>query len=298
MDKYIIFGLLIVMALLLIIHLNRNNNVSEKFANPAAPNLQACPASLNKYTSDVSINCCDGDIVQGKCQGEPVCTLSEKTEKLPRCIDWYRNYLRKMSIRHCPSDLKQFFEDADRRQVGFCTSSPLNSKLTQPIRTMAPKCNVHKSNDKNLRDPNSCLVKKRMEKMLVPTPMSTKGATVFWPNTPVILQANYIDELQSKNCLDRPTADAALDIIVPAWRNNSEFKTLIYNKLIFCDTVKKQLEERAQDPNYKGAMTTLGLDERRRLRLPGLKFNKPKFNFNLPKAPKFGWKPKAFGVCK
>jgi hypothetical protein len=298
MDKYIIFGLLIVMALLLIIHLYRNDNINEKFANPELPNLESCPASLSKYTTDVSINCCDGNIVNGKCTGRPVCTLSEKTAKLPRCIEWYQQYLKRMAKRHCPSDLVNFYEDNKLVKIGFCTDSPLKATLRAPLNDNANMCNVHKSNEQNLKDPNSCLVKKMLEKMVVPTPLSTKTAILVLPNAPVVLQANYMDEMQSKNCMDRPTSDAALDIVMPGWRNNSAFRAQFYNKMEFCDTIKRRLDARREDPNYSNPLEDIAYGESQRFRI---RWRRPRFRWAFKwRWPRWGrrWKPKAYGICK
>lgn len=303
MDKYIIFGLLIVLALLLIIYLNRNNNVYEKFTNTQLPNLQACPAGLNKYASESSLNCCTGPIIENKCTGKPVCTLSESAGNLPRCINWYEKYLKRMSKRYCPSDLKQFYEDGTKAKIGFCTDSPLNQKLQAPVRKDANKCNIHKSYDKNIRDPESCLVKRLMAKMVVPTDMSTKTAMVFVPNAPVVLQANYTDGLESKNCLDRATVDRALDVIAPGWRNNTQFRGTAYKKMQFCDDVKRKLRARAEDPNYVDPLAGLAFGEtavtrrqRRRWRFKWPRFRFPGINWRKLKFKK--WKPRAYGICK
>ena len=258
MDKYIIFGLLIVMTLLLIIHLNRNNNVHEKFQDKQSLNLQSCPAGLNYYSTDNAINCCTGPIVENKCTERPACTLSESSGNLPRCIEWYRDYLREKSIKYCPfGDLPTFYEDKSRKKLGFCTGSPLNQTLDAPIRPDDPKCIIHKNNIENLTDPNSCLVKRMLYKMVVPTKLSIKSANVWFPGIPVVLQASYIDGLETKNCLDRPSFDRLMDMFVGGWRNNSEFKTQIYNKMEFCDDIKRKLDERAQDPNYKDPLANI-----------------------------------------
>lgn len=293
MDKYIIFGLLIVMALLLIIHLYRKDNINEKFANPELPNLQSCPASLNKYTSDVSINCCEGPVVQGKCQGEPVCTLSEKTDKLPRCIDWYRQYLDRMVKRHCPSHLGAFYEDSSGKYNGFCTWSPLNDKLNAPIRPTAQKCNVHKSNEKNIRDPNSCLVLKMRAKMLVPSGGSS-DVTTSGTNMPVILISNYMDEAQSKTCYDRPSADRYLDASFPGWRSNNDFKKL-YKTLQFCDTAKRRIDSRREDPNYRSPIADFNVNESQLFDLDKIRAGKGSRLGS--KSPQFIWKPKPVSVC-
>ncbi len=302
MDKYIIFGLLIVVGLLLIVFLNWNTNVLEKFQNADLPNLQACPAGLSQYASDATLNCCDGPIVENKCTGNPVCTLSEATGKIPRCINWYQKYLRRMARRHCPRDRRQFYEDATKAKIGFCTDSPLNQALREPVRKNSNQCNVHKTNDQNLRDPNSCLVQKMLARMLVPTPMSTKTAVVFLPNAPVVLQAAYMDELQSKNCYDRPTVDRALDIVAPGWRNNTGFRTTAYKRFEFCDDVKKRLRARAEDPNYVDPLAGIAVGEsdrkrrrRFRFRFPRLRF--PRFKFKWPRF-RPGWKPRAYGICR
>ncbi len=267
MDKYIIFGLLIVMTLLLIIHLNRNNNVHEKFQDSQTLNLQLCPAGLNYYSTDNAINCCTGPIVENKCTEKPACTLSESSGNLPRCIDWYSDYLKKQAKRYCPSDLPQFYEDKSSKQVGFCTASPLNQKLESPIRPDDPKCTIHKTSIENLTDPDSCLVKRMLKKMTIPTEFSIKSANLWFPGIPVVLQASYIDGLQTKSCLDRPSFDRLMDVFIGGWRNNTDFKTKIYDKMEFCDDIKRKFAERARDPTYKDPLSNITMGD------TGLKLN-------------------------
>ncbi len=265
MDRYIILGIIIFLILLLIVHVtNGSNAVTEKFADTEIPNLQACPASLNKYTTDKAINCCKGTVIGGKCDGEPKCTLSNASNELPRCIDWYAAYLKEMGQKHCPKTLSNYFENKNNQ--GICTSSALTRDLKAPLVTTAPQCEVYKTIHENERQPRSCYNLRRLDAMAAPKGAFKSIQTYDKSGkNPVILYATYMDELKSMACYERNSLYEYFDAVFGSnWRSNAPFQQYIKVNLKFCDDEKKRLDTRASNPLYKSPLEQMGLQPKTR----------------------------------
>lgn len=251
MDKYIIVGLIILMIVLLIIHSNQRI-VTEKFIDQQLPNIEACPADLNRYTTDRGVNCCDGPIENGQCNGTPRCTLSNNVPGLIRCIEYITSEDDLKSMKYCPKGT-QYFNDRsvaqDKNIVGFCTASKLSPDRRRRLPPLDNMCTIYKDQTTNEGKMNSCWIRKKMQTILKPV----KDAKVHADESgflPVIFRVEYIDELQTKNCLDRENMESILDKIYPAWRGDAEFKKAIYDKWEFCDLIREKMEARAKNPDY------------------------------------------------
>ncbi len=266
MDKYIIVGLIIVMLLLLLLHWYKPD-MKEKFADaPTLPNLQSCPADLNKFTTDKAINCCDGTITGGVCDGKVMCTLSNESGEVPRCIDWYKEYIDRMSRKHCMTTLPNFYEGVGldkKTKIGFCTSSPLTNDLMRKQTEQAKQCIIYKDNLKNEGTIDSCYNERRLEKMIVPTSDAKRSITPFIPgliNNMFILSASYQDDFEPKTCVDRDSMFDCLDKLIQGWQNIpffGEAKKQWEEKAFFCDTAKKRIEDKQKNPFYKSRLEKL-----------------------------------------
>lgn len=267
MDRYLIFGIVIIMMILLLLHMSGSYfDTTEKFADTEIPNLQACPASLTQYTTDKSINCCDGTANSGnKCDGTPKCTLSNSSNALPRCIDWYRDYLSKMSNKYCPPSMKQFYEASnegrkDNKVIGLCTASALSRDMKKPLDDTAAKCEVYKTPSENERMPQSCYNLRRLEKMITPPDSKKQVVSMFGTNYPVVLFATYFDELKNMNCADRGSFHEFVDATFGSnWRSDAGLQQLIKQNFVFCDDEKKRIEARRNDPFYKSPLEKLNI---------------------------------------
>ena len=258
MDRYIILGIIVLMILLLIVHAT-NGSITEKFADTEVPNLQACPASLNKYTTEKAINCCKGTVIGSKCDGEPKCTLSNASNDLVRCIDWYADYLKGMATKHCPKTLPTYFEN--KAGQGICTSSTLNRDLKEPLVSTAPQCEVYKTIYENERKSQSCYNLRRLDAMAAPKG-AFKSIQIYdkTGKNPVVLYATYMDELKSMSCYERNSLYEYLDAVFGSnWRSNAPFQQYIKVNLKFCDEEKKRLDARAANPLYRSPLEQMGL---------------------------------------
>jgi hypothetical protein len=265
MDKYIIIGLIILMILLLIIHsTGSKTNYTEKFQDTQMPNIEACPADLNRYTTDRGINCCEGPIENGQCKGTPRCTLSNNVPGLIRCVDYKTKNNDEQTKKYCPKGT--FFYDgiAERGNlaniIGYCTKSKLSADLSRRIAPLDDMCVEYKDRSTNEKTINSCWVRKKIQSIPLPT-KDAKVQVKKVKNFPLIFYVNYIDEMEGKICFDRETMNGYFDKYYSSWRSNRLFKKFIYNKMKFCDVVREKLAARSRDPNYKSPMAQAGLNK-------------------------------------
>lgn len=258
MERYIIIGLIIIMFTLLLIHLYKGQGQSTEGMTDTSllPNLQACPAGLNRYTTDAAINCCDGDVSGNSCSGTPKCTLSGSDSRLPRCIDYYMEYLNKMTQRHCPSATRFFEGKGEPRRpgsaLGYCTSASLTRDFgarLNPSETPAMQCVVFKSPSDNESNPNSCYNKKLLEKIIVPTTDSKRHAASWGQKYPVFFLATYFDEMKSMSCVDRSSFINAVTTYNPNWRQNKDWRNWVDVQLTYCDTEKKRMDAKKGQPS-------------------------------------------------
>ena len=214
----------ILVALLLLI-------VSQMYLRPAATtavsegltNLIACPAGLKEYTTNNAVNCCEGEVLGGKCQGTPKCTLSAKSAGLPQCTDYYRARTSEMSHRYCPRSMPHYYEIDGR---GYCTSAQLKSDGSGPLDTAGAKfCNVLATPEQRYNSPKSCLNVRRLDEMKVTTSGGervTKNIIEQTKGKPVLLLATVTNGLQTRNCYDRGAAEQYLDATNPQWRSDPQ----------------------------------------------------------------------------
>lgn len=257
MERYLIIGLIIIMFILLLIHLYKPAAEGMTDATTASlPNLQSCPAGLNRYTTDISINCCDGDVTGNNCSGAAKCTLSGSDSRLPRCIDYYMEYLDKLTKRNCPTN-SRFFEGLKEPRrpdgiTGYCTTASLTrdfSARLNPSETPEMQCIVFKSPSENESNPNSCYNKKLLEKIVVPTADSKRLAASWGSKYPVFFGANYFDDMKSMSCLDRDTFINAITNLKPDWRQVPDWKQWVDNWITYCDTEKKRMDAKKDQPS-------------------------------------------------
>ncbi len=253
MDRYIIIGIILLMMLLLVIHTNGSKmNIMEKFEDrKELPNLQSCPADLNKYTTDTSVNCCDGEVNGSRCNGTPKCTLSSASSNLPRCIDYLAEYIDGMSKRHCMTTMKNYYEPKNPGKgiKGVCTSSRVGNNYTTQDDSTAPKCTVYRSPELNEGNSDSCYNQKLMENMIVPS-----GAQKhLWlvGKDRMLFYATYQDELKMLACFDKTKLYDYLDKVQSGWRSDRNLVNWIDKNILLCEKEKARLEARAKDPFYK-----------------------------------------------
>ncbi len=230
-ERQLLAALLILIVVFLVVRRNTKDR-SEGFADP--PNLTACPSNLKKFSSEQGIDCCDGEVVGGKCVGTPACTLSEKSGDLPRCSSYQTIKLASDGMNYCPSSLPNYFtKDGE----GYCTASPINLKKDGPVNPAADMCTVILSSlERRLADPNSCANKKQLEELVIDITGATN--TKFAIKAPplkrtMIFGATYNEDGVLKQCFDATSIQRMMDADDIHWRSNPT-KLQKYKSYNFC----------------------------------------------------------------
>lgn len=196
-------------------------------------NLSACPEKTKEFNVPDGVNCCDGEIVGGKCtNGKPVCTLSEQSGNLPRCVDYVGINSISKGINICPASMPNYFE---RDGNGYCTKGALNNARTGPVNSGEKTCAVLTNQEERMRDENSCLNQKMMEDMKFSIANVPYEKVIASRRNGIVLGAIYEVNGKFESCLDRDSFERREDATKPGWRSTTDSSAKdYYDSLTFC----------------------------------------------------------------
>lgn len=154
-----------------------NTYVIERFQNPGMMmglyndlSISMCPSDAPQIqTVKGNTDCCQGSLVNGKCQGKTVCTLSPTHDGIPSCIDYWKMYFTEKSNKVCPKGMTYYFEDigkpANRKGCSVVPTEPSGKK---PTDESARKCIIYNTQTENVQKSNSCYNEKLMGSIRCP----------------------------------------------------------------------------------------------------------------------------------
>jgi hypothetical protein len=100
-----------------------------------------CPSGTTNYITDSGeSNCCNGDVIDGECNGNNVCTLSPNNrEGLPTCAELHTRAAEATGIAKCPREIPNYFASSNGSLKG-CSVSNIMPDGSGPIDTAALQC--------------------------------------------------------------------------------------------------------------------------------------------------------------
>lgn len=106
--------------------------------------VYTCPSASTKYISNNGeTNCCNGDIVNGECNGNNVCSLSPtNTLGLLSCQDYLTEIRNDAAVENCFSDVPYYFASSDGSLRG-CSASPSTPDGTAPSDENMLQCTLY-----------------------------------------------------------------------------------------------------------------------------------------------------------
>jgi hypothetical protein len=106
--------------------------------------VYTCPLGSTKYiTRSGETNCCNGDIVDSKCTGNNVCSLSPtNTLGLPSCYDYAKNEVNDAAAQYCFPVMPFYFASSDGLLRG-CSASHATSDGTAPADQTMLQCRLY-----------------------------------------------------------------------------------------------------------------------------------------------------------
>jgi len=118
--------------------------------------LTSCPAESEEFIHHRTGKtlCCNAKgLMNGKCSTKPICSLSEASEGIPTCSEWYLAYLEQKGANRCPPSMPFYFE---KDGVRGCSSSTTKGAT-------AKKCTLYNTLKEEQRNENSCTNVKLLE---------------------------------------------------------------------------------------------------------------------------------------
>lgn len=211
--------------------------------------LTACPAESKSYIDEGGRSvCCDGKIMDGKCNGEQVCSLSEKIGNLPTCDVWFGAYLQEKGAKRCPPSMPHYFEDV-RTGVKGCTAGFRTKDGKAPANTTDKSCKLYNGRDEDLINIDSCTNQKLLEetKCFTNSLQGTSKQFTNWGGIPPPIYCSRLDtgSMMPINCIDDSafvrTIDYWVEKFAPQYKNWREMSTSWGPqwKLNFCSVIQK-----------------------------------------------------------
>jgi len=211
--------------------------------------LSTCPADSKSYVDDGGRTvCCDGVIVNGKCSGTNVCSLSENFGNLPTCDVWFGAYLEEKGAKRCPKSMPHYFED-NKKGVKGCTAGFRTKDGKGPASATDKSCKLYNGKDEDLIKIDSCTNQKFFEQTecFNTRVNGTKKTFLELNGIPPCINCSVVDiaAFIGSTCIEDTSfarsTDWLVDKYIPAfksWRDQSSAWSPQY-KLTFCSVVKK-----------------------------------------------------------
>ncbi len=191
--------------------------------------INTCPTfAMEIQTTKGSTDCCQGDMVDGKCNGTTFCTKSPAYMGVPNCIDAWREYFTKKSSDICPSTIPNYYEDVTNpaSQKG-CSAGPISSDGKMPKDTTSKQCKIYTSEEDNKTKSDSCYVEKLRAKVQCPAINRISPPAALYPDWRdkskyLAITCDYPFEIgMPLQCFDRASVERYLDTVTPNWRTNT-----------------------------------------------------------------------------
>ena len=188
--------------------------------------VYTCPSGSTKYISrNGETNCCNGDIVNGECNGNNLCSLSPtNTLGLLSCQDYVIDLRNDAAVKNCFSDVPFYFSSRDGSLRG-CSASPAIPDGTVPSDEYMTQCRLYATAELDKIRLDSCynynLNRNNSEKAAsCPAPIPTLPAS-FIPTRNTVLMNSFTMTSDYELEFDiTPTAAPA-----PEWRNIIHFSS-------------------------------------------------------------------------
>lgn len=180
--------------------------VSEGFSTNI--HMTSCPLKSESYiTGSGDTNCCDGDVVNKKCNGDIICSLSPNPPRgIQSCSEWMMNEWNKRSNRFCPKSMPNYFGPIRRifGSVEGCSESPSSEDGSKPENAASANCKIYSTEELDRVNINSCFNANQLASLVPGAMKATQISLPISGPMPECLDMNVINNtiipfLQSKS---------------------------------------------------------------------------------------------------
>lgn len=182
-----VFFILVIIALLMITGSlwMESNKRKEPFLDlgiggPTSPvEIRMCPKTSSTIQTAIgNTDCCTGELMNGKCNGETLATLSPNHGSVPSILDFWKKHFVEKGKTLCPPSMPNYFEDvANTDGPKGCSASIVSTDGKQPRDTRMTKCTIYAHSDLNETRSNSCYLLKQRDSIVCPN-LPGYGSTI------------------------------------------------------------------------------------------------------------------------
>jgi hypothetical protein len=244
-------GILIGIVLISIVYLlMRKPSKEEGFQNPQyttkSLEINMCPTFATEIqTAKGNTDCCQGDMVDGKCNGKTFCTKSPAYPGVSNCVDAWRKHFEKKGVELCPATMRNYYEDVSNpRGVKGCSAGPISKDGKQPTNRSMKQCRIYASEADNRNKRDSCFLEKERIKVQCPVVNrnSPPAEAYFEKDKFELFMCKYPFELGMPDfCVERKTATTYFNQKMPNWRTNKDRVKEVEE--IFCENYIRRREQ-------------------------------------------------------
>ena len=218
-------------ALLIVSYFLVKQGRREGFENPSYSvknlNITMCPTYTTEIqTAKGNTDCCQGDMVDGKCNGTTFCTKSPAYADIPSCVDKWRSYFTEKSTSTCPPSMPNYYEDVTNSAAPKgCSAGAITEDGKMPKDTLSKQCKIYTSEEDNKTKPDSCHNEKLRALFQCPV-VNGSSPTPSWsldtPDTVAYIKCDYPFELGvPQTCAEKTTLEAYATKRNPNWRTST-----------------------------------------------------------------------------
>lgn len=214
--------------------------------------INTCPSFADEIqTTKGSTDCCQGDAVDGKCNGTTFCTKSPAYPGVPSCVDKWRDYFKDKGANFCPPTMQNYYEDVtDSNAPKGCSAGPISTDGKMPMNSSAKQCKVYASEGDNKSKIDSCYLEKLRAKIQCPVVNgdSPQADMYIERNEFVAFRCSYPFELgMPQFCFEKQSAfDYLTKVFGPNWRTNDRISGV---DEILCDNYIKRRNNAREEAN-------------------------------------------------
>jgi hypothetical protein len=217
--------------------------------------INTCPPYASEIqTAKGSTDCCQGDMVDGKCNGTTFCTKSPAYKDVPSCIDKWREYFKDKGNNFCPPTMSNYYEDITNGSAPKgCSAGPISKDGKVPLDGTAKQCKVYASEENNKTWANSCYIEKLRAKVQCPVVNGqSPEATLYLDDRDKtkfgLIQCQYPFELGMPTfCAERSSLEQYFTRLIPNWRTNSRLDENV--KMYACENYIARREAAQTEAN-------------------------------------------------
>lgn len=214
--------------------------------------IRTCPSFASEIqTARGNTDCCQGDMVDGKCNGTTFCTKSPAYAGVAACDEKWREYFTTKGTDFCPPTMSNYFEDVtDSSGKKGCSAGPITNDGKLPKDGTAKQCKIYASEGDNKARIDSCYLEKQRAKIQCPVVNGQSPQADMYSERDefVVFRCSYPFELgMPQFCFEKNSVyDYFRKIFGPNWRTDDKIRGV---DDILCDNYIKRRNEAREEAN-------------------------------------------------